>query len=323
MKQNLIKTLLGTVAVATLAMVTPGTQAQAADFECSTAQLIVPWGPGGGTAVLFGLFENYINAKGAKPQIKVVTVPGQGGNKGAKQAIAKKADGCTLFAIHQSAIIGYLNKRVPFNWDGFDPVAHLTVTPSVLSGSPKSPFNSIDDVIAAAKKDPGGIKVGATIAATSHFIWLLLGEKSGTKFSYVPVQGGTGKRKGLLLNDTYWLAEMNEAAAGKELSSGTLKPLAIAAVKRSPALPNVPTLREKGYDIVYALNRGIMVPKGTPKDKIDHWAKIFKAAVDDPAFQKKIAAKGTGLQYMGPEAYAKWFKQQTDLFTGLFAKIKK
>ena len=323
MNKNFMKTLLGTAAVATLAMVGPNTEAKADEFACSTAQLIVPWGPGGGTAVLFGLFENYINAKGAKPQIKVVTIPGQGGNKGAKEAIKKKADGCTLFAIHQSAIIGYLNKRVPFNWDGFDPVAHLTVTPSVLSASPKAPYKSIEDVLAAAKKNPGGIKVGATIAATSHFIWLLLGEKSGTKYSYVPVQGGTGKRKGLLLNNTFELAEMNEAAAGKELSTGTLRPLAIAAVKRSAALPNVPTLKEKGFDIVYALNRGIMVPKGTPKDKIDHWAKAFKQAVDDPEFQKKIAAKGTGLQYMGPEEYGKWFKGQTDLFSGLFAKIKK
>lgn len=323
MKHRYLKSLFTAGALSFAALMGQTGEAKAADFPCSTAQLIVPWGPGGGTAVLFGLFENYLNAKGAKPQIKVVTIPGQAGNKGAKEAVGKKPDGCTLFAIHQSAIVSYLNKRVPFNWDGFEPVAHLTITPSVLSGSPKSPFNTLEELIGHAKKNPGDIKVGASIGATSHFIWLLFEEKTGTKFSYVPVQGGTGKRKGLLLNDTFWAAEMNEAAAGKELKTNTLKPFAIAAEKRSSALPNVPTLKEKGIDITYALNRGIMVPKGTPKDRIEHWAKAFKTAVDDPEFQKKIAAKGTGLLYMGPADYAAWFKQQNAMFSKLHASIKK
>jgi len=101
-----------------------------------------------------------------------------------------------------------------------------------------------------------------------------------------------------------------------------MKPLAIAAAKRSPTFPNVPTLREKGIDLLYALNRGIVVPKGTAKDKIDHWAAAFKKAVDDPAFVKQIAAKGTGLQYMGPKKYENWFKAQTALFTKVHASIK-
>jgi tripartite-type tricarboxylate transporter receptor subunit TctC len=323
MQRKFIKTLLGTAVVATAAITGFGQDAKAANFPCSTAQLIVPWGPGGGTAVLFGIFENYLNSHGANPKIKVVTMPGQGGNKGAKEAVKKKPDGCTLFAIHQSALTSYLQGRVPFNWDAFDTVAHLTITPSFLAGSPKSPFNTHDEMLAALKK--GKVKTGASMGATSHFIWLRYGEATGTSgsFQFVPIQGGTGKRKGLLLNDTIQIAEMNEAAAGKEMSSGALKPFAIAAVKRSAKFPNVPTLREKGINLLAALNRGIVVPKGTPKAVIDHWAATFKKAVDDPEFVKKIAAKGTGLQYMGPADYAKWFAAEAKLFAGIYAKIKK
>jgi len=211
---------------------------------------------------------------------------------------------------------------VPFNWDAFDTVAHLTITPSFLAGSPKSPFNTYDEMLAHVKKNNGAVKTGATIGATSHFLWLRLADATKTKFSYVPVQGGTGQRKMLLMNDTFMLAEMNAAAAGKEMKTGALKPLAIAAEKRDPSFPDVPTLKEKGVDMTAALNRGVVVPKGTSKDKIDHWAKLFKAAVEDPEFQKKIAAKGTGLQYMGPEDYENWFKAENKLFTQLYTSIK-
>lgn len=314
--------LVSAITAVTMTMLS-APQASAADFSCSTAKLIVPWGPGGGTAVLFGLFEKYMNSHGAKPKIKVVTIPGQGGNKGAKVAVKEKPDGCSLFAIHQSAIIGHLAKRVKFNYTAFETVAHLTVTPSILSGSPKVPFNTYDGMLKHLKANPGQVKVGASIGATSHFIWLIYGEKTGTSFRFVPVQGGTGKRKQLLMNDTFSLAEMNEAAAAKQLKTGLMKPFAIAAVKRSPAFPNVPTLREKGIDLIYALNRGIVVPKGTPRAKVAHWAAAFKKPLQDPAFVKSIAAKGTGLQYMGPEDYKKWFAAQTAVFTKVHASISK
>ena len=321
-----MKRVLTTIAVAVAFGATalvPAGGAQAAEFSCRTAKLIVPWGPGGGTAVLFGLFEKYLNEHGAKPKIKVVTIPGQAGNKGAKVAVKAKADGCTLFAIHQSAIIGYLAKRVKFNWDAFDTVAHLTVTPSILAASPKAPFDNFDQMLSHVKANPGEVRTGASIGATSHFLWVIFGDNTGTSYRFVPVQGGTGKRKQLLMNDTFQLAEMNEAAAGKELKSGALKPLAIAAVKRSPAFPNIPTLREKGIDQIQALNRGIVVPKGTPKDLIAHWAAVFAKPLKDPAFRKQIAAKGTGLQYLGPKAYADWFKAETDLFTKVYASLDK
>ena len=73
--------------------------ASAVEFTCSTAKLIVPWKPGGGTAVIFNIFEKIINESGAKPRIQVVTVPGQGGNKGAKEAAKSKPDGCIWFYV--------------------------------------------------------------------------------------------------------------------------------------------------------------------------------------------------------------------------------
>ena len=91
MKYNFVKSLLGTAVVATVALAGPTNEANAAKFACSTAQLIVPWGPGGGTAVLFGIFENYLNSHGANPKIKVVTMPGQGGQQGCQGCSYEKS----------------------------------------------------------------------------------------------------------------------------------------------------------------------------------------------------------------------------------------
>ena len=85
------------------------------------------------------------------PKIRVVTVPGQGGNKGAKEAAKAKPDGCTLFAIHQSAVTSYLNKRIDFQYDGFETVANLTSTPDIIGAAKDTPYNSYEEFIDYAK----------------------------------------------------------------------------------------------------------------------------------------------------------------------------
>jgi tripartite-type tricarboxylate transporter receptor subunit TctC len=285
--------------------------ASAADFSCSTAKLIVPWKPGGGTAVIFNIFEKIINESGAKPRIQVVTVPGQGGNKGAKEAAKAKADGCTLFAIHQSAITSYLNGRIPFHFDGFDTVALLTATPDIVGAAKDVPWNSLADLKKASKAAPGTIPTGATFGSTSQFMWLIMEDLTGMKFKYVPYDG-TRERMTALLSGAIKLGTLNVASGRKYLEGGELKAFAIAADARSKHLPNLPTLKELGVDLVYALKRGIVAPKGTPKDKIEHWSQVFKKAAEDPGLKKQMDAKGTDVQWVGPEGYRKWADKTFD-----------
>ncbi|MDP6019693.1 MAG: tripartite tricarboxylate transporter substrate binding protein, partial [Alphaproteobacteria bacterium] len=109
------KTLLRGLAVhacvlAVVAAYTPSVaQAAGQAPKCSTAKLIVPWKAGGGTQVIFAIFEKVVQQMNVESKIKLVMIPGQGGNKGAKEAAKSKPDGCTLFAIHQSAVTSYLN----------------------------------------------------------------------------------------------------------------------------------------------------------------------------------------------------------------------
>ena len=271
-------------------------------LPCDTAQLIVPWAPGGGTQVLYALVEKTVNEMDTPYNMKVITVPGQGGNKGAKQAAKAKPDGCTLFAIHQSAITSFLNGRIDFHYNGFDTIANVTVTPDIIGASADAPFNTIQEMAAYAKANPGKVTAGATFGSTSHFIWLLLEKTLGIKLNLVPYDG-TAERMNALLSGAITLGAVNVASGKKHLEAGTIKPLAIAADDRDKAIPDVPTLKELGYDMTFALERGIVAPKGTPREVIDMWAGIIKQAVDNHSLQAAMDAKGTGLRFQGPDDF--------------------
>ena len=302
---TLLKSTLASAASLALLGAAPS---QAADIPCDTAQLIVPWAAGGGTHVIFSEFEKTIQELDVQPKIQVVTVPGQGGNKGAKEAAKAAPDGCTLFAIHQSAVTSFLNGRVDFQFDGFETVANLTKTPDIVGANIDTPFNTFEEFKTYAEENPGAIKVGATFGSTSHFLWLLLAQEMGIEFSYVPYDG-TAERMTALLSGAIDMGSLNVASGQKHFETNALKGLAIAAEERDPQVPDMPTLKELGVDLTFALERGIVAPKGTPDDVIAHWSEVFKAATEDQALMESMAAKGTGIGYQGPEDYRAWADQ--------------
>jgi tripartite-type tricarboxylate transporter receptor subunit TctC len=294
-----------TAVFAAIAFAVAAVPAKAVELPCSTAKLIVPWKAGGGTHVIFSIFEKTIQNLDLTPKIKVVTVSGQGGNKGAKEAARAKPDGCTLFAIHQSAITSYLNGRIDFHYDNFEMVSLLTSTPDIVGASGQVPWNTFAEFKKATLAAPGTVKVGATFGSTSQFYWLILEDLTGMKFKFVPYDG-TRERMTALLSGAIQMGGINVASGRKYMEGGDLKGFAIAAAERSKHLPDMPTLKELGVDMIYALDRGIVAPKGTPQAVIDQWAQIFKQAAQDAALRKQMDAKGTEVSWVGPAEYRDW-----------------
>lgn len=301
-----------TSAIAALALSTfASAPAAAVDIPCTTAKLIVPWGAGGDTYIIFKVFEETVNRLNADKKLQVVTVAGQGGNKGAKEAAKSKPDGCTLFAIHQSAIISYLNGRIDFTWDEFEPVAKVASTPDVLAASGKSDIKSFADMVKLVKAKPGEVNVAATMGSTSQFAWLLLEDKLGLKFKYIPFDG-TAQRVTALLANTVQLGSTNVTTSKKHFESGEMIPLVLLAPEHSKSLPKIPISKDAGLDLDYALERGVMAPKGTPKDVVNYWAGVFKKAAQDPELKKQFLAKETEVAFLGPDEYRAWFKKEYD-----------
>jgi tripartite-type tricarboxylate transporter receptor subunit TctC len=282
--------------------------ASAADIPCSTAKLIVPWGAGGGTDVIFRIVADAANKAGAEPQIQVVNISGQGGNKGAKEAVKAKPDGCTLFAIHQSAITSYFTGRVDFSVEAFDTVALLTRTPAIIGANAAVPYNNVTELVAAAKANPGTILAGGTLGSTSHFVFLLLEDKAGVKFKHISYDG-TRQRMTALLAKNIEIGEINLAAAKKYIQTNELKALGITTPERNADIPDVMTMREQGIDMIYGTDRGIVMPKGTPKDVVAHYEGILAKAMKDPSVVEALAKKGTQVVFLPSAEYRRYFDE--------------
>lgn len=316
------KILLSSIAIGAtaLAMTAATPSAQAAEFSCKTAKLIVPWGAGGGTDVIFRIIENAVNKAGANPKLQVVNIGGQGGNKGAKEAKKAKPDGCTLFAIHQSALTSYLNGRVDFTWDAFEPVAMMTRTPAIIGAHAGVAYDDINGMISHAKANPKSVLAGGTLGSTSHFLFVLLEDAAKIQYKHVSYDG-TRQRMTALLAKNIEVGEINLASAKKYIQTNELKALGITTEERNPEIPNVKTLKEQGIDMIYGTDRGVMAPKGTPADKIAHWSALFAKAAKDPAVAEALKAKGTSVEYKDADGYKAYFQEVFPKWKGLATKI--
>lgn len=292
----------------------------APNIPCSTAKLIVPWGAGGGTDVIFRQMVEKVNKSGAKPQLQVVNVGGQGGNKGAKQAAKAKPDGCTLFAIHQSAITSYFTGRIDITWDAFETISMVTSTPSIIGANVDTPYNNISELVAEAKKAPETITAGGTFGSTSQFVFLLLEDAAGIKFKHVSYDG-TKQRMTALLANNIKLGEINLAAAIKFIKAGKLKALGVTNDKRLDQIPDMKTAQEQGANVIFAVERGVVAPKGTSPEIVNHYAKMFEGAASDSEFKAAMHKKGILINYKGPDAYKKHFQATYDYWKPIAKQV--
>jgi tripartite-type tricarboxylate transporter receptor subunit TctC len=273
-------------------------------------KMIVPWAAGGDTDNIFRPFAQLLQ-KPLGQTVVIANVGGASGTKGAKEAKESPADGYTLYAVHDYIHSTYWAGVADVQYTDFEPICLISSTPSVLTASPKTPWKSWQDLVADAKKRPGQITVGATLASTSHFFPALIEQAAGIKFKYVSYEG-LAPRMNAILGGHVDLTDSNLTQKGK-VEAAQLKFLAIATEKRHPEMPNIPTLKELGVNVVYDVNRGIMAPKGTPADIIAKLGSACATAAKDAEFAKAMKLQGTDVRYMERAAYAKWLKQNDDL----------
>ena len=157
----------------------------------------------------------------------------------------------------------------------------------------------------------GTVSLSATAAYPERPIRLIVPWAAGVKFKYVSYEG-LAPRMNAILGGHIDLTDSNLTQKGK-VEAGQLKFLAIATEKRHPEMASVPTLKELGVNVVYDVNRGIMVPKGTPGPVIDTLGKACAAAAKESAFADAMKKQGTDVRYLDRAAYSKWLKQNDDL----------
>jgi tripartite-type tricarboxylate transporter receptor subunit TctC len=270
-------------------------------------KLVVPWAAGGDTDNIFRPFAPLLQ-KQLGQTVVIANVGGASGTKGAKEVKDSPADGYTLYAVHDYIHSTYYAGVADVAYTDFEPICP---TASVLTASPKTPWNDWKGLLADAKARPGQITVGATLASTSHFFPALIEKAAGIKFKYVSYEG-LAPRMNAILGGHIDLTDSNMTQKGK-VEAGQLKFIAIATEKRSAEMPTVPTLKELGVNVVYDVNRGVMVPKGTPAEVLAKLESSCAAAAKEPAFADSMKKQATDVRYLGRKQYADWLKGNDEL----------
>ena len=274
-------------------------------------KLIVPWAAGGDTDVIYRAFSPHLQKHLGGQTVVIANVGGASGTKGAKEAKDSAADGYTIFAVHDSIHSTYYTGVADVRWEDFEPICLVSATPSIVTASPKTPWADMKAMVADAKARPGQVSVGASLGSTSHFFPALVEKAAGIKFKYVPYDG-TAPRMNALLGGHIDMGESNLTQKGK-VDAGELKFLAIATDKRVPELPNVPTLKELGINVTYAVNRGLLALKGTPPEAKAKLDAACAAAAKEPAFAEAMSKQGTVVHYLGPRQYTEFLKENDKL----------
>ncbi len=281
-----------------------------AQYPDRPIKLIVPWVAGGDTDNIFRPFAPLLQ-KHIGQTVVIANVGGASGTKGAKEAKDSPPDGYTLYAVHDYIHSTYYTGVADVTYSDFEPICLISSTASVLTASPKTPWGDWKALLADAKARPGQITVGATLGSTSHFFPALIEKAAGIKFKYVSYEG-LAPRMNAILGGHIDLTDANMTQKGK-VEAGQLKFIAIATEKRNPELPNLPTLKELGIDVVYDVNRGVLVPKGTPAPVVAKLESACAAAAREPAFAEAMKKQATDVRFMDRRTYAAWLKKNDEL----------
>jgi tripartite-type tricarboxylate transporter receptor subunit TctC len=187
------------------------------------------------------------------------------------------------------------------------PIARFTADPTVLAVKADGPYRSVKDLVEAAKKDPGSIPYGSSgNYGTMHVPMEMLASAAGAKMLHVPFSGAGPAVVALLGGQVQALSTGPSTIMG-HMKGGKVRVLASWGESRHPALPDVPTLKELGYDVQFSQWTGLFVPAGTPDAAIAKLRDAARAAINDANFKAALAKVETPVQYLDqPQFKAFW-----------------
>jgi tripartite-type tricarboxylate transporter receptor subunit TctC len=303
-----MKLHLAAALLASLACLTASAQG---DYPNRPVTMIVPFPPGGVADITARPVAQAMGTYLGQPVV-VENKSGAGGGVGMQYVARAKPDGYTvLLALSSVSIIPEADKvlgRDPmYQLSQLVPIARFTADPTVLAVKADGPYRSVKDLLEAAKKDPGSIPYGSSgNYGTMHVPMEMLASAAGAKMLHVPFTGAGPAVVALLGGQVQALSTGPSTIMG-HMKGGKVRVLASWGESRHPALPDVPTLKELGYDVQFSQWTGLFVPAGTPDAAIAKLRDAARAAINDANFKAALAKVETPVQYLDqPQFKAFW-----------------
>jgi tripartite-type tricarboxylate transporter receptor subunit TctC len=249
-----------------------------------------------------------------KQPVLLVNKAGAAGAVGMQSAAIAKPDGYTVLitvpAISTLPEVDKLFGRTPtFTREQFVPVARLNADPTILVVNADLPYKSVAELLADAKKRPNEIVYSSSgLYGASHVpTEMLLKAAGGLKMRHLPTTGGGPATTAVLGNHAaFWMSTTGPAAP--HVKSGKLRALAVSGAARQPYFPDVPTLKELGYDVEYYLWCGLFAPKNTPATALTTLRDAVRRAVQDPEFKGAMDKVQVPIAYQDAEEFRAWWE---------------
>ena len=316
-----MKTMLALLAAACTAFAAPAALAQ--KFPDKPIRFIVPFPPGGGNDILARAIAPKMGEFLGQPVV-IDNRAGAGGNIGTDLAAKSAPDGYTIvIASNQVTINPWLYAKLPFDIEkDFAAVAQAASVPMVLAVHPSVPANTLKEFIALAKTSPGKFNHGTPGNGTpQHIAFEVFNHAAGVQVTHIAYKG-TGPAIADLIGGQVQSAIGTMASLEQHVKAGKLRALGVTTPKRSPAMPNVPTVAEAGLPgFEVPLWYSILAPAGTPKEIVARLSGEVARALAVPETRERLTAQGFDVNYLNPEQMsdlikhdiARWQKSIKDI----------
>jgi tripartite-type tricarboxylate transporter receptor subunit TctC len=316
-----MKLLVTTLTALSVAIGSAGTAAAQTDYPSRTIELLVGFSAGGRLDTLARRTAPYLEEHLGGATVVVVNRPGAGGAVMQTQLAHAEPDGYTLGLLSMPGLVTVLfGGDVEYSVDDFAYAGTFTFEPHSLMVGADTPYQSLADIIDAARKAPGSVTVGgAGIGSAAHLALKVLEREAGVTFNFIPAPGA---------------AEMQNQVLGGHIAGGVttvsgsiplhdegqVRVLGVMSTERVSIAPDVPTMAEAGYDVEWGALRGIAAPAGTPPEIMKKLEDAIVATMNDPEFKEQAARDHQLLSYRDGAAFEKAAHNQYKMLEAMWAE---
>jgi len=305
------------LAVATIAWMALSTEpAHAQDYPLRPLKVVVPFSPGGAVDGPMRVIAQELS-KRLGQQVVVENKPGAGATIGSELVAKAAPDGYTLLLASQTnAISATLYPKLPFDpIEDFAPISLIGREPGVLVVNPALPVKTFEEFIAYVKERPGQIDYASSgNGSGQHLFAALLASMTGLRMNHIPYKG-SGQATTDLLGGQVMVSIPGTAGMVGHIKAGKLRPLAVTGARRSPQLPDVPTVMESGVPGYEAyVWMGLLAPKGTPAPIIERLYRELIQALATTEVKTYMANAGIEIVGSTPAEFGRFFRSERDLW---------
>jgi tripartite-type tricarboxylate transporter receptor subunit TctC len=288
--------------------------AEGAAFPTKPITLVVPFPPGGGADTIGRPLASVAHQHLGQPMV-IINKAGGGGAVGTQFVANAKPDGYTILyglnPLSELPQVDELLGRTPaFKKEQFIPLGQIAVTPFAVIVNAESRWKTLQEFVEEAKQKPDEFQyASAGVYSTTHFMWELILQATGMRLRHMPTTGGGPIMMAVLGKHVEIGHCVVPAVCAPQAEAGKIRLLAMTSEERLPAYPEVPTLRELGYDVTHSIWHALMVPAGTSPAVVATLRQGLQGMVEDEAFKSLMTKLGERVQYMSGEAFEEFWEQ--------------